>query len=72
MWDEENRSEEEESVNVCFMAIDNEVFYTPSDIFSCDEFEDDHHKRLSNMYEELKKVSIKNKDLKSNFHSLLK
>lgn len=51
------------------MAMDDEAFYN-RDFISCDDFEDDTHKIISSMHEEMKKISIKNKDLKSNSKSL--
>lgn len=62
-WDEENRSNEEGSANewpnIRFIGMGNNVFYTPSNILSCDDFLDDPRKILSSMYEKINKISIK-------------
>lgn len=74
-WDDEKKSNKEgpenELANVCFMVTNNEVFYIPN-IFSCDGFEDDPHKMLSSMYEEIKMMCIRKKYMKSSLKSLLK
>ena len=68
---DESSSEEEDSneqANLCLMAHENEVnSETPSD-FTFEEL----HEAFYDLIDELKKLGIKNKDLKSKNQSLLK
>ena len=68
---DDSSSEEEDSTeqaNLCLMAHENEVnSKTPSD-FPFEEL----HEAFYDLIDELKKLGIKNKDLKSKNQSLLK
>ncbi|KAI5648696.1 hypothetical protein M9H77_34701 [Catharanthus roseus] len=72
-WDQNSSENEgEEKVNMCFMALESEVQSSPSNFSSFiddddddDDNDDDLNSMLIEMYDELKKISKRNKELKN-------
>ncbi|KAI5666820.1 hypothetical protein M9H77_16673 [Catharanthus roseus] len=73
-WDQDtSESEGDEKANMCFMAMENEVQSSPSNPSSLidDICDVDPSSMLIEMYDECKKVSKRNKDLKNKTQFLL-
>ncbi|KAI5663880.1 hypothetical protein M9H77_23203 [Catharanthus roseus] len=73
-WDQDSsENEEEEKANICFMALENEVQSSPPNSSSIldDDCDVDPSIMLIEMYDECKKVTKRNKDLKSKTQFLL-
>ncbi|KAI5673337.1 hypothetical protein M9H77_13701 [Catharanthus roseus] len=73
-WDQDiSESKSDEEGNICFMAMENEVQSSPSNSFSLidDNCDVDPSSMLIEMYDECKKVSKRNKDLKNKIQFLL-
>ncbi|KAI5674024.1 hypothetical protein M9H77_14388 [Catharanthus roseus] len=64
-WDQDSsESEGEEKANMCFMALENEAQSSPSNLSNFfDDDDNDPNSMLIKMYDELKKISKKNKEL---------
>ncbi|KAI5678586.1 hypothetical protein M9H77_09536 [Catharanthus roseus] len=56
---------------MCFMALENEVQSSPSNLSNFDDDDDDPKFMLFEMYDELKKISKRNKGLKTKIDILL-
>ncbi|KAI5650453.1 hypothetical protein M9H77_36458 [Catharanthus roseus] len=70
-WDQDSsESEGEEKVSVCFMALESQVQCSPSNFSSFIDY-DDPNSMLIEMYDELKKISKKNKEFKNKIDDLL-
>ncbi|KAI5648340.1 hypothetical protein M9H77_34345 [Catharanthus roseus] len=76
VWDQDSsESEGEEKANLCFIAIENEVQSSPSNLsnFIDDDDDDDDdylNSLLIEMYHELEKITKKNKELKNKIDNL--
>ncbi|KAI5668551.1 hypothetical protein M9H77_18404 [Catharanthus roseus] len=74
-WDQDSsESEGEEKANMCFMVLESEVQSSPSNFSSSiddDDDDDDDNSMLIKMYDELKRISKGNKDLKNKIDDLL-
>ncbi|KAI5663477.1 hypothetical protein M9H77_22800 [Catharanthus roseus] len=73
-WDQDSsENEEEEKANICFMALENEVQSSLPNSSSIldDDCDVDPSIMLIEMYDECKKVTKRNKDLKSKTQFLL-
>ncbi|KAI5648593.1 hypothetical protein M9H77_34598 [Catharanthus roseus] len=72
-WDQDSsESEGEEKANMCFMTLENEVQSSSSNFSSLIDDDDDPNSMLIEMYDELKKISKRNKELKNKIDDLLK
>ncbi|KAI5653178.1 hypothetical protein M9H77_30365 [Catharanthus roseus] len=71
-WDQDScKSEREEKANLCFMALENDVQSSPSNISNLvDDGDDDINSLLIEMYHELEKITKKNKELKNKIDNL--
>ncbi|KAI5668718.1 hypothetical protein M9H77_18571 [Catharanthus roseus] len=66
-----DESEGEEKANLCFIAIENEVQSSPSNLSNfIDDDDDDLNSLLIEMYHELEKITKKNKELKNKIDNL--
>ncbi|KAI5653780.1 hypothetical protein M9H77_30967 [Catharanthus roseus] len=74
-WDQDSsESEGEEKDNMYFMALESEVQSSPSNFSSFiidDDDDDDPNSMLIEMYDELKKIFKRNKELKNKIDDLL-
>ncbi|KAI5681712.1 hypothetical protein M9H77_02940 [Catharanthus roseus] len=73
-WDQDiSESEGDEKENMCFMAKENEVQSSPSNSFSLidDNYDVDPSSMLIEMYDNCKKASKRNKDLRKKTQFLL-
>ncbi|KAI5682901.1 hypothetical protein M9H77_04129 [Catharanthus roseus] len=69
-WDQDSsESEGEEKANMCFMTLENEVQSSPSNFSILTD--DDPNSILIEMYDEFKKISKRNKELKNKIDDLL-
>ncbi|KAI5671869.1 hypothetical protein M9H77_12233 [Catharanthus roseus] len=69
-WDQDT-SESDKKANVCFMALENEVQSSLSNISNLvNDDNDDLNSLLIEMYHELEKITKKNKELKNKIDSL--
>ncbi|KAI5650508.1 hypothetical protein M9H77_36513 [Catharanthus roseus] len=70
--EDSRKSEGEEKVNLCFMALENEVQSLPSNLSNLvdDDDDDDLNSLIIEMYHELEKITKKNKELKNKIDNL--
>ncbi|KAI5677600.1 hypothetical protein M9H77_08550 [Catharanthus roseus] len=67
-----SENEGEEKANKCFMALEIEIQSSPSNFSSfIDDDDDDPNSMLIEMYDELKKISKRNKELRNKIDDLL-
>ncbi|KAI5657448.1 hypothetical protein M9H77_26241 [Catharanthus roseus] len=64
-WDQDSsESKGEEKANMCFMALENEVQSSPSNLSNfVDDDDGDPNSMFIEMYDELKKISKRNREL---------
>ncbi|KAI5661906.1 hypothetical protein M9H77_21229 [Catharanthus roseus] len=71
MKKDSSESEGEEKANMCFMALENEVQSSPSNLSNFIDDDDNDPNSMLKMYDELKKISKKNNELKNKIDNLL-
>ncbi|KAI5666591.1 hypothetical protein M9H77_16444 [Catharanthus roseus] len=71
--EDSSKSEGKEKANLCFMALENEVQSSPSNLSNLvddDDDDDDLNSLLIEMYHELEKITKKSKELKTKIDNL--